>query len=1032
MENAMYTPEEKSEKKTAWNPDPKVDLKAEQKADQKTDQNTGRKPKKDVMQNITGQTVFLCVLVLVLMIPVLASLVLFGTCSILDGLRKYNIRELNALSNLLESTSEYKNVAKGYLSDNLERNVLLTTEALRKDFLDQDVYLGPRVLEDGMVLEIRNGQLEYPEGMAGTFPDLTAVSIRKMALSDNVILIGNDTIEFFKTRFVNHQTKEEKDVYVTVGLIADDLYYVDWTEEEEVSDFIKAYVDDEELLKTAEHAYGGNLALIDLSEKDYPLLYVPSAHPGALTSDDLGITQDELKQEVFVNFSGFETSMCSTQIISEGREALVLMDPISGSVLLVMLRSGLVTILMVLVLYAIIIYQKQVHRFVKERILSEDQQEKYCPSNVRRTGFAIALLGGLLVFLSAALVQSLGVLRSQESRQTQMLDLLFVNMEHSQEETKADTLKEFEEWYVYYGNRMAELISKNPELRTPENLQRFSDILDTDYIMLFDETGAETISSNDYTGFRLGSSYWPEGLPFQKLLTGVPYVISEEDYVAVPEKRLKLIGVPMPVEEEGKNHGALIMALNPDSSKTNDEISEINEQLSLLMPESNICFVVDINDHSIRYSSDPSLLGWTTEDLGIPETKIRNGLMDFLTINYKRYFTISTRQNDSLYYNADGSGNMFSSVLPYSLLALIFHALLSTLFLYLSRRGYTDEVFRKYAVIGRSVVVGGIIEVTGKDGEKRRVKDPGSRWALDYASWRDLLPGEKTRSIIKLIAGIAIIYYELSLDRAVAHTGEKGMVQFIMSDSWTRGFNLFAVFGILIVTASAFLAVFTIKIVLMIISRYTSTKGETVCRLIYNMVEYAGVMVTLYYSLGFVGVDSRTILTSLGLVSLALSFGAQKLIADIIAGISIVFEGDFQVGDVVDIGGYRGVVQEIGVRSTKIIGQGDNIKIINNSEIKNVINMTQLNSWYPLNISVDVSEPLDRIEEFLNRELPLIGEKNPLIKSGPYYAGVTELSGGKMTLCILTEYSEKDYRKVQRYVHREIRSIFDKEGIKIK
>ena len=202
--------------------------------------------------------------------------------------------------------------------------------------------------------------------------------------------------------------------------------------------------------------------------------------------------------------------------------------------------------------------------------------------------------------------------------------------------------------------------------------------------------------------------------------------------------------------------------------------------------------------------------------------------------------------------------------------------------------------------------------------------------------------------------------------------------------------------------------------------------------LIYNMAEYVGVMVTLYYSLGFVGVDSRTILTSLGLVSLALSFGAQKLIADIIAGISIVFEGDFQVGDVVDIGGYRGVVQEIGVRSTKIIGQGDNIKIINNSEIKNVINMTQLNSWYPLNISVDSSEPLDKIEEFLIRKLPLIGESNPLIKSGPYYAGVTELGGGKMTLCILTEYTEKDYRKVQRYIHREVLRIFEQEGIKMK
>ena len=150
---------------------------------------------------------------------------------------------------------------------------------------------------------------------------------------------------------------------------------------------------------------------------------------------------------------------------------------------------------------------------------------------------------------------------------------------------------------------------------------------------------------------------------------------------------------------------------------------------------------------------------------------------------------------------------------------------------------------------------------------------------------------------------------------------------------------------------------------------------------------------------------------------------------DILAGLTIVFDGDFQVGDIVDIAGYRGKVLEIGVRSIKLIGTGDNIKVISNRDVRNVINMTQLNSWYPLNLTIPSTVPLSQLEEVFERELPKIGEQIPEIISGPSYKGVTQITGGKMTVNILAEHKEEDYFRVQRQLTSAVLDVLAKEGI---
>ena len=134
----------------------------------------------------------------------------------------------------------------------------------------------------------------------------------------------------------------------------------------------------------------------------------------------------------------------------------------------------------------------------------------------------------------------------------------------------------------------------------------------------------------------------------------------------------------------------------------------------------------------------------------------------------------------------------------------------------------------------------------------------------------------------------------------------------------------------------------------------------------------------------------------------------------------------------VDIGGYRGQVQEIGVRSTKIMGQGNNVKIIGNRDVKNVLNLTRMNSWIPLEVKVSNSQPLEEIEALLDEQLPKIGKKIDKIVSGPYYYGVLGFDDNNIILSIMTECREEDYHHIQRELNKEMYNLFKNKKISVK
>ena len=212
---------------------------------------------------------------------------------------------------------------------------------------------------------------------------------------------------------------------------------------------------------------------------------------------------------------------------------------------------------------------------------------------------------------------------------------------------------------------------------------------------------------------------------------------------------------------------------------------------------------------------------------------------------------------------------------------------------------------------------------------------------------------------------------------------------------------------------------------------FVGKKAKTISRLIVSFFKWVIALCAFFFTLDAWGADTTTLLASAGVLTLIIGLGSQSLVADILAGIFIVFEGEFQVGDIVLIDGWRGEVKEIGIRTTKLVDVGGNIKIVNNSEIKTIINQTQELSVAKTYVSVSYNARIEKIEAAIADNIGKMKEKIPAIVDGPFYMGVSELGESGVSLLFTAKCKEDDIYQVTRDLNREIKIMFDNNNIEI-
>ena len=243
--------------------------------------------------------------------------------------------------------------------------------------------------------------------------------------------------------------------------------------------------------------------------------------------------------------------------------------------------------------------------------------------------------------------------------------------------------------------------------------------------------------------------------------------------------------------------------------------------------------------------------------------------------------------------------------------------------------------------------------------------------------------------------------------------------------------NWVAIFQIVAVVLTLALLVNLVRLVL---ERSTPKTGkqQSVRSMLDSFVGYAAVLVGVVWCLSAIGVNLSTIFASIGIVALIIGFTAESLIADVITGVFLVFEDEFNVGDIVEINGFRGTVTGIGVRVTSIRDAGGNVKIVNNSDIRDVLNRSRATSRAVVDAPIAYSADLEQAEKTLAAILAALPKKYPATFAvAPEYVGVEALDSSSVNLRVVAEVAEADYFAAARLINREIKLGFDKAGVEI-
>lgn len=212
--------------------------------------------------------------------------------------------------------------------------------------------------------------------------------------------------------------------------------------------------------------------------------------------------------------------------------------------------------------------------------------------------------------------------------------------------------------------------------------------------------------------------------------------------------------------------------------------------------------------------------------------------------------------------------------------------------------------------------------------------------------------------------------------------------------------------------------------------RINDRRQKTTIGLITNILKYFISIVALLMILDVYGIDTKSLIASLGVVSLVAGLALQDFLKDIIAGISILFEDQYAVGDVVSIGTFKGTVTYLGVKSTRIKSFTGEVLIIPNRNIDKVINHSLENSISYLDIPVPYDSNLLKVKEVLENvcnELSI--ELN--LENKAEVMGVEEFSDNSINIRIGFSCDYLRKLEYERKFREKIKSAFDENNIEI-
>jgi small conductance mechanosensitive channel len=211
-------------------------------------------------------------------------------------------------------------------------------------------------------------------------------------------------------------------------------------------------------------------------------------------------------------------------------------------------------------------------------------------------------------------------------------------------------------------------------------------------------------------------------------------------------------------------------------------------------------------------------------------------------------------------------------------------------------------------------------------------------------------------------------------------------------------------------------------------------REDTLIQILSGLVSVVVWVVAFMMILSSLGVNIAPLLAGAGLIGVAVGFGAQYLVRDLITGLFIILENQYRVGDVISLDGTSGTVERVTLRTTILRDMDGVVHHIPNGEIKITSNKSR--DWARVNLVVGVGygEDIDKVEQVVNevgQELADDPEWASKIVEAPVFLRVDKLNDSSVDVRILGKTMPNDQWAVTGELRRRLKKAFDKENIEI-
>jgi small-conductance mechanosensitive channel len=213
--------------------------------------------------------------------------------------------------------------------------------------------------------------------------------------------------------------------------------------------------------------------------------------------------------------------------------------------------------------------------------------------------------------------------------------------------------------------------------------------------------------------------------------------------------------------------------------------------------------------------------------------------------------------------------------------------------------------------------------------------------------------------------------------------------------------------------------------------KYNERRQQTLSKLLENVTAYVIYFMAIVAILSAFKINVTGLIAGAGVLGLAVGFGAQNLVRDVITGFFIIFEDQFSVGDFVRIGTAEGTVEEIGLRTTKVKGPTGEMFIFPNGNITDVVNFSINNSIAVVDINIAYNADINKVESLIQGFLGTLQDKYEQIIKPPEFLGVQSLTPTEMVVRVVAETLPMQHFAVARGIRRDLKEFLDENNVEV-